>query len=148
MTVAQLADAAGVTRRAIRFYVQRGLLPPPRSRGRGARYGPSHLGRLQQIQALQAAGHSLSAIHRIVRGGTGEPAAAPGGGGRASRAPARIVARLATCVRLAEGVELQLDATRYNPDAATLLKLRECVLDLLGTRGPERVPDGADNAAE
>lgn len=147
MTVSELTDAAGVTRRAIRFYVQRGLLPPPRSRGRGARYGQSHLERLRQIRDLQAAGHSLSAIHRIIRGKTGEPAAARNVGGAASRTPARITARLMTCVRLAEGVELQLDATRYNPDAATLVALRERVLDLLGIRGPERGPHGADTAA-
>lgn len=134
MTVSELADAAGVTRRAIRFYVQRGLLLPPHSRGRGARYGSTHLERLQQIQALQAAGHSLAAIHRIVRGETApSPPRIEGRG--PGRPPARVSARLMTCVRLAEGVELHVDATRYNPDVGTLLALRETVLDLLGTPG-------------
>src|SRR5688572_5160641 len=74
-SIGDLADAAGVSRRAIRFYVQQRLLPPPLGRGRGGHYDGSHLERLRRIGELQAAGHSLDAIRRILE--TGEVVAPP-----------------------------------------------------------------------
>src|SRR5580704_13954542 len=68
MSISELADRAGLSRRAIRFYVQRGLIPAPEGRGRGAGYGTEHLERLKRVLQLQAAGHSLDAIVRIVDG--------------------------------------------------------------------------------
>ena len=66
--IGELADAAGLSRRAVRFYVQRKLLPTPLGRGRGRHYDASHLERLKRIAELQAAGHSLDAIGRILDG--------------------------------------------------------------------------------
>ena len=60
--IAELAARAGVTRRAVRYYVQRGLLPPPVGLGRGQHYTEAHLGRLLAIKAQQAAGRSLADI--------------------------------------------------------------------------------------
>jgi DNA-binding transcriptional MerR regulator len=50
----ELCDAADVTPRTVRYYVQQGLLPSPDARGRGARYDRTHLERLQLIKRLQA----------------------------------------------------------------------------------------------
>src|SRR5688500_10841057 len=69
LSISELADAAGLSRRAIRFYVQQKLLPTPLGRGRGKHYDASHLQRLKRIAELQAAGHSLDAIRRILEGG-------------------------------------------------------------------------------
>ena len=52
----ELADLVGVKRRTVRFYVQRGLLPPPFGVGRGKHYGPEHLARLRAVKALQSGG--------------------------------------------------------------------------------------------
>jgi DNA-binding transcriptional MerR regulator len=49
----ELCDAADVTPRTVRYYVQQGLLPSPDARGRGARYDRTHLERLQLIKRLQ-----------------------------------------------------------------------------------------------
>src|ERR1700754_2022888 len=62
MTIDQLADRSGITVRNIRFYAGRGLIPPPRLRGRTGLYGPDHLARLELVSELSALGFTLSAI--------------------------------------------------------------------------------------
>lgn len=64
LTVDELAARAGVSVRTVRFYASRGLLPPPRLRGRLGLYGADHLARLDLIRELQALGFTLSAIER------------------------------------------------------------------------------------
>ncbi|MHA6796798.1 MerR family transcriptional regulator [Pseudonocardia bannensis] len=66
LTIDQLADRSGVTVRTIRFYAGRGLLPPPRLRGRTGLYGPDHLARLELISELSALGFTLAAIERYL----------------------------------------------------------------------------------
>ncbi|MEU0270629.1 MerR family transcriptional regulator [Streptomyces sp. NPDC006307] len=60
--VEELAAAAGITVRTLRFYRERGLIPPPRRAGRIAWYGPHHLARLRTIAALLERGHTLNGI--------------------------------------------------------------------------------------
>ena len=57
-----LAELGGVTRRTVRYYVQRGLLPAPAFRGKDTAYGPEHLVRLRAIRRLQEAFFPLDAI--------------------------------------------------------------------------------------
>jgi DNA-binding transcriptional MerR regulator len=64
MTVDELAARAGLSVRTVRFYAGRGLLPPPRLRGRTGLYGPEHLARLDLVRKLQALGLTLAAIER------------------------------------------------------------------------------------
>lgn len=61
-TVDELATAAGVTVRTVRFYAGKGLLPPPRLRGRLGLYDDEHLARLQLVRDLQTKGFTLTAI--------------------------------------------------------------------------------------
>ncbi len=117
----ELATAAGLTRRAVRFYVQQKLLPPPNGVGRGRHYDRSHLDRLKEVVALQAAGHSLDAIRRLAQGQPVPPPAVPA---RRSRRPG-LSAELWTRVALADGVELSFDTGKHQPDAEGLLALRE-----------------------
>lgn len=58
----ELAEAAGITVRTLRFYRERGLIPPPRREGRIAWYDDHHLARLRTIAALLERGHTLNGI--------------------------------------------------------------------------------------
>jgi DNA-binding transcriptional MerR regulator len=62
--IGELARAAGITVRTLRYYQERKLLPPPRREGRIAWYPQAHLTRLRIIAQLLERGHTL--------GGTGE----------------------------------------------------------------------------
>lgn len=63
-TIDELATRAGISVRTVRFYSTRGLLPPPRLRGRLGVYGGDHLARLDLIRDMQTLGFTLSAIER------------------------------------------------------------------------------------
>lgn len=64
----ELAHAAGVTARTVRYYVQRGLLPPPVFRGKDTAYSEQHLLRLRAIRALQERFLPLDAIQVTLEG--------------------------------------------------------------------------------
>ncbi|GGV38973.1 MerR family transcriptional regulator [Streptomyces spectabilis] len=61
----ELAEAAGITVRTVRFYRERGLIPPPRREGRIAWYDDHHLARLRTIAALLERGHTLQGIAEL-----------------------------------------------------------------------------------
>ncbi|TMQ95627.1 MerR family transcriptional regulator [Actinomadura soli] len=67
LTVDELASRAGVTVRTVRFYAGRGLLPPPRLRGRTGLYGADHLARLELVRELQSLGLTLAAIEKHLK---------------------------------------------------------------------------------
>ena len=54
-TIGELAEAAGVTARTIRYYTAEGLLPPPETQGKYARYSADHRNRLALIALLKDA---------------------------------------------------------------------------------------------
>jgi DNA-binding transcriptional MerR regulator len=66
MTIDALAARVGMTVRNVRAYAGRGLLPPPRLRGRTGLYDEEHLARLTLIQSMQAEGYTLAAIERVL----------------------------------------------------------------------------------
>lgn len=67
-----LARAADVSARTIRYYVQRGLLPPPEFHGKDTTYGREHLLRLRAIKRLQQVHWPLEEI--AARIGSATPA--------------------------------------------------------------------------
>jgi DNA-binding transcriptional MerR regulator len=126
MNIGELADQTGISRRAIRFYVQRGMIPPPEGKGRGSHYGPRHMEGLENIRKLQEAGHSLEAIRKILSGK--EPAEIPD---QSSRIRPVMKAELWTRLRVARGVELHLDTARHEATPDQLRELREAVEKIL-----------------
>ncbi|GAB4118282.1 MAG: hypothetical protein Fur005_22710 [Roseiflexaceae bacterium] len=84
-TISELAEEACVTTRTIRYYTAEGLLPPPDTRGKYARYSSDHLLRLQVIAKLKEEFLPLGEIRtRLAQVGVqelrallAEPSAAP-----------------------------------------------------------------------
>ena len=66
--IEELAEAGGVSRRTVRYYVQEGLLPPPLGAGRGAYYGPEHLRQLESVKSMQEQGMTLEEVRRALSG--------------------------------------------------------------------------------
>jgi DNA-binding transcriptional MerR regulator len=64
LTVDQLAARTRTSVRTIRYYSGRGLLPPPKLRGRTGLYGPDHVARLLLVAELSELGFTLAAIER------------------------------------------------------------------------------------
>ena len=62
----ELAQAAGATVRNVRAYQERGLLPPPRRRGRVGIYEDTHLARLQLIGRLLDRGYTVANIGELL----------------------------------------------------------------------------------
>jgi DNA-binding transcriptional MerR regulator len=67
-SIGEVAEAAGVSRRTVRYYVQRGLLPPPLGLGRGDHYTGDHLAVILQVKSLQERGFPLEEILLSMRG--------------------------------------------------------------------------------
>jgi len=67
-TIGELAQAADVTTRTIRYYVAQGLLSPPYGGGRAASYGEQHLYRLELIKLLKQEFLPLNEIKALLYG--------------------------------------------------------------------------------
>jgi DNA-binding transcriptional MerR regulator len=128
-SIGELADCSGTSRRSIRFYVQRGLLQPPLGLGRGRHYGSEHHARLQEIQKLQAAGHSLDAIKRILDGDLAP--AAEKARAYTARVARGMAVELWTKIHLADGAELQLDTAKHPLNVDQLLAIQQSVAEIL-----------------
>jgi DNA-binding transcriptional MerR regulator len=64
--IGELAQAAGVPVRTLRYYQERKLLPPPRRVGRIGLYSEDHLARLRVIGNLLERGHTLEGIRELL----------------------------------------------------------------------------------
>ena len=114
-----LARRAGLTRRTVRYYVQRGLLEPPQGGGRGSYYTEEHLRRLERIRSWAEQGVPLLHMKALLESGiepTGElaqtEAGAPAQGVGAERAASSLpLPRSGIAYErmvLADGVELHV----------------------------------------
>jgi DNA-binding transcriptional MerR regulator len=139
-SVGELADAVGISRRAIRFYVQRGLLPPPDGRGRGARYTAAHRERLDAIGRLQDAGHPLETIQAILDGTMREAESTIPAVSRGNRSRPTGLSRWLR-IDLQPGIELHVDTDRSPLDAKTLLTLQTALIAALATQHQETDDD-------
>lgn len=66
--IGELAEATGVTRRTIHYYVGRGLLPTPEGAGLGTVYCDEHYYRILLIKKMQEAFLPLEEIRRRLLG--------------------------------------------------------------------------------
>jgi DNA-binding transcriptional MerR regulator len=67
LTVAEIAQRAGIAPSHVRFYQRAGLLPEPARAGRQVHYPSGVLERLQTIAAAREAGLSLEEIGELSR---------------------------------------------------------------------------------
>ena len=121
-SIGELADKTGVSRRTVRYYVQRGLIDPPDGLGRGSAYVEKHVGQIQRVVRLQREGLDLGTIQQVPAGL--EPPAT------ASRAAPEVVIR----IPIAEGIRLELDAGNHPPAPDVLDKLAEACARILRSK--------------
>ena len=69
-TLLELAEAANISGRTIRYYIAMGVLRNPVQRGCNAHYTDEHLERLRSIKAHQANGVTLAGIKSLLEGNT------------------------------------------------------------------------------
>jgi DNA-binding transcriptional MerR regulator len=124
LTIEDLAHAAGVPVRTVRYYISQGLLPGPGARGRAAAYDDEHFARLRLIRRLadqhvplaeqraRLAGLSASEVRTLLRDEERRGAALE----QASQAPSprAYVSSLLSRARLARRPELA-DDQAYAP---------------------------------
>ena len=128
-SIGELSAQAEVSRRAVRYYIQRGLLPAAHGAGRGSYYDGEHLSRLIALREAQRAGLSLEELSN--------PGAAP-------MSPARLsYSSLERWLRLpcASGVELHVLCGALQPER--LAELSALIQDFLTT--PPRHTDHSDS---
>jgi len=74
-SIAELASAAGISRRAVRYYVQRKIIDPPCGGGRGSYYTEQHLqsilahraGMAEKAEHPSQASASMPPLERVLR---------------------------------------------------------------------------------
>lgn len=132
-SIGDLADAAGVSRRTVRFYVQRELLPAPEGLGRGARYTGTHLARLIQIKEWQEQGVALEEIRRRLESGQSSRAPMARWPPPAADLPGSAWFRQP----LAAGYELHVAAVRRPLTAHQLARLAGALGDIVDNGGEE-----------
>jgi DNA-binding transcriptional MerR regulator len=120
--VEELAERGGVSRRTVRYYIQRGLLPPPRGLGRGKHYTEAHLSTLVRIRELQEAAVPLETIATQLDDATPAPIAVVAAETPMQSSWTRVV--------LAPDVELHVRGRRLSEEQ--LRKLTMAVTKVMG----------------
>src|SRR5690242_13037701 len=139
LSIDELADAAGLTRRGIRFYVQQRLLPAPHGVGRGKHYGHTHVEQLGRVRELQSAGHSLDEIRHIL---AGHAPAAPARSRPAMTIRPALRSELWRKLLVMDGVELSFDAGRFDPGVETLAELKDVIAAAFRAGRDQQPPTG------
>ena len=143
LSVTELAAQAGVSPRAVRYYVARGVLPTPKFQGRRTRYGREHVVRLFAVLAMRKERLDLDAIRRRLTTLTSEeleayvpsPAARPAAGATLVPPPTANYAGASwEHVALLPGVELHI---RSDASPAVRKVVQEIVDHCVGGRLPE-----------
>ena len=131
--IGELSEMLGISRRTVRFYVQRGLLSKPIGLGRATHYTSDHLARLREISRLQDMGLALDAISQVLNGELAEDLAlaaqTPVSRGQRSRKNVSVEQWLK--VKLQKGVELHLDMSEIEPTARQLEDLQKSIIAIL-----------------
>ncbi len=107
-TLDDLASAAGLPRRTVRYYIQLGLLDKAEGETRAARYGATHLEQLIAIRRWSQDGLSLERIRDLLARKDSAPAPA-------SRPPGTV--EVWSHLVVADGLEVMLEARPRRPNA-------------------------------
>ena len=121
LSIGEAADRAGVSRRTVRYYVQRGLIDPPDGLGRGSTYSSRHLDQIARVVRLQREGMALEDIQDVLEGRAEPPVKAPHFG-----AP-EVVVR----VPIAPGIKLELECGESIPTPDELDKIAAACAKIL-----------------
>ena len=134
--IKELAELGGVTRRTVRYYVQRGLLPTPLGTGRGPHYTPAHLERLIQIRQLQETGVPLAEVALHLDGVSQTSVSAP-----------EVPPERSAWIRfeLAEGVELHVRADAVSFQPSQLARLVAVARQTLGLQTTSHASGRSNN---
>lgn len=130
-SILELAALAGISGRTVRYYVQRGLIPPPDGRGPGRHYGPEHLERILKLRDLQRTGLSLDVATSALTGLVNEPVA-----------DEPIERELITRLKLGEGLFLEVGPGIPIPTDQQLRDMARRCRDILETG--KRTPDSGN----
>ncbi|GEM77832.1 helix-turn-helix domain-containing protein [Vibrio superstes] len=124
-TIQQLSDLTELPVRTIRFYIQKGLVDRPIGERKGARYSDEHIAQCLKIKKWTAAGLSLDKVAQAL---TEPPAEIP--------TPAKAVGEVSmkTCIHLADGVELTIDADIAKLSASEIRSLANTIIEQLGNK--------------
>ncbi len=134
LSLNQLCERADVPSRTVRFYIQKGLLPPPEGEKRGAWYSERHLSDLLRIRAWQDTGLSLDAIANLLDA-RHEPPLAPARPGAVEVRSHLIVA---------DGVELVVSPDRARLTQDQMRQLFRIVQDAIAELPDTHPPSGED----
>ncbi len=127
--IGELAQLGRVSRRTVRYYIQRGLLAPPTGVGRGRHYTQRHLDTLIRIRELRESGLPLVEIAgRLVDDRLLQPSAPP----QAAPPPARPSYSSWTRIEIGDGIELHLRDRRL--DSRQARAVGEAITGLLEKR--------------
>jgi DNA-binding transcriptional MerR regulator len=125
-SIKDLASLGGVSRRTVRYYVQRGLIPPPLGTGRGNHYTQEHLDLLLSVKDAQQVGKSLDQITQEIKG---EPWSPP-----VEETPAEMSSWIR--VEINPGVEIHVRRDRALP-SKVVGELVEKIRKVIGRIIPE-----------
>jgi len=145
--IEELADLGGVTRRTVRYYVQRGLLPAPLGTGRGPHYTTAHLQRLIHIRTLQQTGVPLAEIAAqlvaVSQTSARVTAALPEPSTSLRALSSHVLPEGETWMRfgLADGIELHVRAGAASLQPSQLARLVVATRHILGLQTAPQPPD-------
>jgi DNA-binding transcriptional MerR regulator len=114
-TLEELATAAGVNARTVRYYIQLSLLDPPVGQTRAARYTWQHLRRLLEVKRLTEQGFSLDRVRELLE--------SPAPTARTAFSPRPGEVSVRSHVHLAPGLELVIDPGRAGLSSEQLRKV-------------------------
>ncbi|MCA9522675.1 MAG: MerR family transcriptional regulator [Myxococcales bacterium] len=123
LSIGEVAERTGVSRRTVRYYVQQQLIDPPVGRGRGSHYSDVHVEQILRIRDLQRLGATLDQIQHAE---TPELAS-----GAAGVSPPVLRREVRMRVELQPGVWLELDGRHTMPSDEGLSWLAARCAELL-----------------
>lgn len=115
-----LAKKTGISRRTVRYYIQRGLLPPPLGQKRGSYYTEAHLERLQLILKFSAKGVPLIQIKNALSSDSPDNATKP---------KITIPRKMQERIEISRDLELVTRQDFFDDDE--LIKIKEFILQIL-----------------